>query len=503
MNFYNPDVLSCLANLSNDEVFTPGNIANDMLDLLPKELWSNPETTFLDPCCKTGIFLREIVKRLDVGLQNIIPNRVERINHILKYQVFGIAITELTSLITRRSLYCSKQANGKYSACDIFDSFEGNIHFQEMKHTWSFGSCIYCGANKNNFDRPEELETHAYEFIHKSKVEEIFKMKFDVIIGNPPYQLNDGGGTGASAIPLYHKFVEQAIKMNPRYLTMIIPSRWFSGGKGLDEFRSNILSDTRLRELYDFPISTECFPGVSIKGGVCYFLWNRDNRGECKITTIQGDNKSTMVRPLLEEGADVFIRYNEAISIYRKIHALKEPSFVERISTRKPFGFASTFTNYSSRKFNDKDIKIYANKSVGYLPQNYKIPQNEEWIDKYKIFITTAYGAGDEFPHQIINKPFIGEPHSCSTETYIVLGTYEDKETAENVLSYVKTKFFRFLVLFKKNTQNGARNVYSFVPDQDFSHPWNDNMLYEKYKLTQEEKDFIESMIRPMDETSE
>lgn len=496
-NLYKPDVLSCLADLSNDEVFTPPSIANDMLDLLPQELFEDPNTTFLDPFTKSGVFLREIAKRLIRGLESKIPNLEERIDHIFKKQLYGIAITELTSLLSRRSVYCSKYPNSKFSVAQ-FENVQGNIRYKNTQHEWVKGKCCFCGATESEYGgkKREGLETHAYEFIHTTKPQEIFNMKFDVIIGNPPYQLNDGGGMGTSAIPLYNKFVESAIKLKPKYLTMIIPARWYAGGKGLDDFREQMLKDKHISTIVDYFDSNDCFPGVDLSGGVCYFLWDREYNGDCKITNVSTMDNSTLVRPLLEKTASSFIRFNKAISIYRKIQALHATTFDKMISPRRPYGISNpkTLTNI----FDQSLVKIYAYPTNGYINKS-EITQEKQSINKYKVFIAKAYGERGSFPYLVIGKPFLGEPNSCCSETYLKIGEYDCIQKANNVISYIKTKFFRFLVLLKKNTQNAAKGVYELIPMQDFSKPWTDEELYAKYNLTQEEIDFIESMIRPME----
>jgi len=497
-NLYNPDVLDTLANLSSDEVFTPPKLANEILDLLPKTLWSNKNAKFLDPVSKEGVFLREITKRLDAGLADQITDKQERINHILTKQVFGIAITELTSLISRRSVYCSKVANSKYSICTDFTDKNGKIYFRVIKHSWKNGRCIHCGANRKSYKRGSEYETHAYQFIHNEIPKEILNMKFDVIIGNPPYQMSDGGAQ-ASAVPLYHKFVQQAKKLNPRYLTMIIPSRWFSGGRGLESFRKEMLNDDRLRKIIDFPNSKDCFPGVEIKGGVNYFLWDKEYKGNCEISRIEGNKLvSKMTRPLVEPGLDIFIRYNESIAIYRKVSGNTNNSFAKYVSSQKPFGLRTYVKGKESRFEND--VKLYGNKRVSWFPRD-DIEYKNEWIDKWKVLITMAYGAGEGFPHQIINKPIIAEPNSICTETYLVVGPFNSEIQARNVKIYMETKFFRFLVMLKKITQHASRKVYAIVPEQDFSIEWTDEKLYEKYQLNNQEIEFIESMIKPIPKT--
>ena len=496
MKNYNPDVLTCLANLSNDEVFTPPVVVNRMLDLLPAELWRNPDARFLDPVSKTGVFLREIAKRLMEGLSERIPDRQQRADHIFTRQLFGLAITELTALLSRRSVYCSKQANGPYSVCTAFCDADGNIRFRSTEHSWQNGRCRYCGASREVYDRDDTLESHAYEFIHTENPETIFPdMKFDVIIGNPPYQLSDGGN-GASASPLYHRFVRQAQKLKPRYLTMIIPSRWFGGGKGLDDFRREMLNDNHIRVLVDYENASDCFPGVDIAGGVCYFLWDRDNPGLCDVVNIRNNETMHSVRALNE--FDTFIRHDQAASIVRKVCAFGEPMMSNMVSSSKPFGLR-TFV----RPQESGDILLRWQNGEGPYRRD-EITIGRELIDKWKV-ITSYVGydhagnPGKDGKRRVFSKIDILPPGTICTETYLVVGSFDTKQEAKNLVAYMKTLFFRFLVAQCMYSHHITKEAYRLVPIQDFSQSWTDEKLYVKYGITDEEIKFIESMVRPME----
>lgn len=531
---YNPDVLTCIANLSNDEIFTPPWLAEKILNDLDlswrqahagESIWNNPNVTFLDPFTKTGVFLREITKRLVDGLADEIPDLQERVNHVLTKQVFGIAVTQLTALMTRRSVYCSKSANGKHSICTDFDSEDGNIWFDRVEHDWTGGKrirqldavtgeeriafierhCRFCGANEADYGRGIEFETHAYAFIHTDDIndflESIFgeKVHFDVVIGNPPYTLSDGGH-GKSSGTIYSDFVEQAKALEPRYLSMIIPSRWFAGGKGLDDFRDNMLSDRRIRSIDDYLSASEIFPGVGFKGGVCYFLWDRDNPGNCRVTTHYKETISKPAeRPLLENGSDVFIRFNEAVPIFNKVMDAGQPSFENLVSSRKPFGLTTTFRGHE--KSQDGDLFVYQKGGTAFASAE-AISVGLGLIDCWKVFVgRAAPGTGnrDTYPHRIISTPFIGKPGEICSETYLCIGPFSSEEEASNVLSYLKTKFARFMILLHKAAQDTTKKVYRFVPVQDWTQEWTDELLNAKYGLSIDEISFIESMVRDME----
>lgn len=523
----NPDILTCIANLSNDEVFTPPEFANRMLDMLAEawgennkgaNIWANSKVKFLDPFTKSGVFLREITSRLAKGLQSEIPDLQRRVDHILTKQVYGIATTQLTSLLSRRTLYCSKHAKGQHSIARGFSNDAGNVWFERLEHSWSQGTCKFCRASQKTLDRGEALETHAYAFIHtndiKTRVATLFgaNMQFDVIIGNPPYQLDDGG-FGTSAAPIYHLFVEQAKRLDPRYLVMVIPSRWFSGGKGLDEFRESMLTDDRLRSIDDYLSAADVFPGIGLKGGICFFLWNRDNRGLCRVSThFKNWPISTSTRPLLEKGADIFIRFNEGLSILKKVAEVENARgaestlslpqakrFDQLVSSLRPFGLRTYFKGKTNKA--PGDVIVYQNGGRGFTPRK-AIKSGLDLIDAWKVYIgRAAPGTGnkDTYPHRIISTPFVGEPGSISSETYLCIGPFDSKSEAENVLSYLCCRLTRFLILLHKPSQDTTRKVYTFLPIQDWSKPWTDSALYKKYGLNKSEIAFIEGIVRPME----
>ena len=489
---YNPDVLNCIANLSNDEVFTPPELANKVLNLLPQELFKSPTTTFLDPFSKSGVFLREIVKRLDRGLEDQIPDRQARIDHIMHKQVYGIAITELTSYISRRSLYCSKRANGQYSVSH-FETESGNILYANRSHTWVNGKCKYCGATQSVYDRGSAAEQYAYLFIHTDNPHQFFgNMKFDVIIGNPPYQLEDGGNN-ASASPLYQKFVEQAKKLKPRYLSMIIPSRWFGGGKGLDDFRKDTLNDSRFRVIVDYENANDCFPGVDIAGGVCYFLWDRDHPGGCRVVNINNGQRVETTRRLNE--FETFIRRAEALSIIKKVQGKKERTMSTVVTSRKPFGLATT-----DRPLTYGDLKLRWQNGEGPYPRA-NVTVGIEMIDKWKVISSYvgydhAGNPGKDGKRKVFARIDILPPGTICNETYLVINYFDTEQEAKNMVGYMKTLFFRFLVSQLMFSHHITKNAYQFVPVQDCKQEWTDEKLNKKYGLSPEEIAFIESSIR-------
>lgn len=508
----NPDVLTCIANLSNDEVFTPPEFANRMLNTLTDawaaanngaDIWSDRSVRFLDPCTKSGVFLREITSRLTEGLAAQIPDLQERVDHILTNQVFGIGITYLTSLLARRSLYCSKHANGPHSIAKGFVNDAGNILFERIEHRWAEDRCKFCGASKNTFDRGEGLETHAYMFIHteniKTWISKLFggDMQFDVIIGNPPYQLDDGG-YGTSAAPIYQLFVGKAIELDPRYAVFVTPSRWMAGGKGLDKYRERMLSDKRMRSIVDYPKLYEGFPGVKIRGGISYFLWEREHNGPCDVQTIWDGHPTGPAVARYLDAYDVLVRRNEAVPILEKVKAKGELTLDQRVSSRKPFGLATNFRGKPSTSGMKKPVKLFENQRVGWVERK-AIPANSEWIDDWKVLMTRVQGTSAAVETKFLSKPIISGPGTACTETYLVAGRFDTEAEAERYSKYLSTRFVRFLVSLRKPTQDAARGVYRFVPDLPLDRDWTDAKLYKRYGLTKDEIAFIESQVAEHD----
>lgn len=322
-------------------------------------------------------------------------------------------------------------------------------------------------------------------------------MKFDVVIGNPPYQLQDGGGLkGSSASPIYQLFVNQAFRLKPRYVAMIIPSRWFSGGKGLDEFREQMLASTNFRELVDYPAAADLFPTVEIKGGVCYFVWDSKYEGPCNVTTNISGQEPTVSKRYLGEHGDTFVRYAEAIPILQKVQKKSDKFVDEHVKARKPFGLNSNFSEYSDKP-TSSSIELYRLGGKSFIKRS-QIITNEQFVDEWKVLLGKGYNGGDNFPHQIMGNPIVAAPGSACTETYLILGTFKNKKEAENFANYVRTRFFRFLVFLRKNTQNMSQSKFRFVPQMDLSKNWTDELLYEYFGISTDEISFIESLVREM-----
>lgn len=323
-------------------------------------------------------------------------------------------------------------------------------------------------------------------------------MKFDAIVGNPPYQITDNGH-GDSSKPIYNLFIEQAKELNSNYLSMIVPARWYSGGKGLDSFRKNMLNDNRLNIIHDYPKTSDCFDNVNIRGGVCYFLWSKDTHDDCMIFNhINGKVDSQLKRPLLEKNADTFIRYNKAITILRKVQAFGEPTMETLVSSRKPFGLATNFKDYKKEADEKYNIKLYRNRSVGYVMETDMLKE-KKYYDTIKVLVAKASPGNDEYPHLVFSKPIIADKKTVCTETYLVANVVEDFLSAENFKKYMSTKFFRFLVLLIKNTQDVPKRVYSYVPQQNLKQEWTDELLYKKYGINEDEIKFINTLVKDVE----
>ncbi|GAA4762970.1 Eco57I restriction-modification methylase domain-containing protein [Citricoccus nitrophenolicus] len=488
-----PDILDCLSQLSNSAVPTPPKLARAMLDLLPDEVWSRPDFVWLDPCSKSGVFLREIATRLFDGLAEWEPDFLKRREHIFRNMLFGASTTEMTGIISRRSVYCSADAAGSHSVVRFGDP-QGNLPFVAARHDFDAkGKCRLCNAPQD-LERGDTRENYAYAFIHGTyPTEEMANMKFDVIVGNPPYQIDSDGNT--RTMPIYQKFVDQAIGLDPRYVLMITPSRWFAGGLGLDDFRTRMIADRHLAKLVDNPKLFDCFPGVEIKGGVSYFLWDRDHNGDCEFSTrINGRIMSTMTRDL-RDGDGVLMRDNRAASIVKKVRGAGLPSVENRFAPQVPFGLRTNFKDSADASFPGSIPVIYGSK-IGYVRPD-QLERLHDWVDRWKVLIPMAGdGHGREVSY-VLGEPIAVAPGSACTQTYLIAGAFDSREETENYANYMATRLYRFLVLQRKITQHLTPERFRFVPMLDMTRGWTDEDLYDLFDLSDEERDYIEATIMP------
>ena len=494
------DILEVISNLSNDEVFTPPKVVNAVLDLLPAEVWTDPELRWLDPGTKTGVFLREVTRRLMVGLEEAISDDTKRLEHILKNMVFGIAITELTSLMARRSLYCSKDASGEESLVAMPTS-AGHVWFERPQHSFNDqGRCQECGASDSQLERGENRENYAYGFIHEAarkSIEKEIGMNFDVIVGNPPYQMDSDGGT--RTMPLYQLFVDQAKELNPRYIAMITPSRWMAGGLGLDEFRKSMLGDDRVRKIVDFPNASEVFPGVEIKGGVGYFLWDRDTRGLCDVAQVRGEVVVGPESRRLNE-YDVLVRDARALAILEKVLKAGGSAMTEIVATNNEFGIGTNFSGFHASRGVGR-VKLHlvrgGARAEAWIDKA-DIPRGQDQLSEWKVLIPkSGSDGGQRLPDVVLGRPQVVKPPCCSTQTFVYVRAESEAE-ARSIESYVRTRFLRFLISLRKISQHAPRQTYLWAPQQSWDREWTDQALYSKYRITQEEQEYIAEMVKEM-----
>ena len=504
-----PDILDVIAQLSSDEVPTPPMLARALLDLLPVEVWTNPDYRWLNPASKSGAILREVARRLMAGLEAWESDPHARATHILTNMLYGCAITQLTGEMTRRSVYVSRDASSALATVP-FDTPEGNLPFVTAAHEYpvnttgvAVGPCKVCGAPAG-LERGETRENYAYAFIHGAyPTEELMHMQFDVIVGNPPYQVGDKKNEDDRAAPIYQHFVEHAIAMNPRYLAMIVPSRWFTGGFGLDKFRERMLADRRLRAIVDNPKVFDCFPGVKIRGGVNYFLWDREHDGDCEFSTrIDGKILSTMTRDL-RDGSGVLIRDNFAASVLQKVGERHHGEWCDTVcGPQMPFG--QMRTNFAGDRPTPRegDVALVLGSRAGYVSRD-EIDKNHDWINRWKVLLPKASSGDTAQDDQgrivdvVLGEPIALAPGSACTQTYLIAGMFDSRTETENYAHYLATKFVRFLVLQRKTTQDVYSDRFRFVPMLDMARRWADADLYQHFGLTEQEIAQIEASIKP------
>lgn len=492
-----PDILDCLAQLSNDQVPTPPKLARLMLDELPEHVWREPEYKWLDPGMKSGVFLREVASRLLTGLEQWEPDFEKRREHILQNMLYGAPITEMMGHVSRRSVYCSRNASGEHSLVR-FETDDGNFPFVYTQHDIRGDRCRHCNAPAA-LERGPSRENYAYAFLHGTyPTKEMADMKFDVIVGNPPYQIDSDGNT--RTMPIYQKFVAQAKSMEPRYVLMITPSRWFTGGLGLDTYRSNMLADRRIRRLVDYRVEKDAFPGVNINGGVSYFLWDREHNGPCSVSHIPPGGKEGPVEQRYLDEFDLLVRQNEAVHILRKVRSKGEATLDSRVSAQKPFEFHTNFHGAETGRGIQEPILMHGSGRKSWVERS-AITKNQGWIDEWKVLLAAASDGNEVLPLPIWDMavgPFVAGPGEICSGSYLVIGPTETKAAAENLALYLRTRFARFLVSLRKGAQHNTSDRFAFVPDLPMDRVWADDELYKRYGITRNEIAFIESEIKEM-----
>ena len=435
---------------------------------------NNSQAKILEINSKSGLYPLYITyslyrqKCLDTDSKKLTDELEQALwNEVIRDNIFVLCKTPMAKTITERTLrgYNDVKTNTKYDP-NLLENIENNVEEYSKK------------INDSKYWKKEGD-----------------KMNFKAIVGNPPYQNTTGGGQ-AQATPLYNKFVDFAIKVNPSYISMIMPSRWFAGGFSiLDDFRKSFVKNNHIISIYDYPNALDCFNNVKIKGGVCYFLYSSQYGGKCSFNTYSGANLvSTSNRFLIEEGCETIIRNNDAISILNKVRSYSEGSFSTLIGKLWPFINVSNFDTFSHNKNHDDDVYAFVLKNKGWISRK-EIIKNEELLDKWKLFIPRSIGSGN--PKTDVVKPIIGGPNTCCSGTYIICGPFENEEQCKSVNSYINTKFFHFLLSLKKISQDTTIKCFEFIPLQDFSNIiYSDNLLYKKYKLNTKEIDLIERTVR-------
>ncbi|MDG1938428.1 MAG: Eco57I restriction-modification methylase domain-containing protein [Pseudomonadales bacterium] len=540
------DILTLFESLNNHEVFTPPRLARELLSLIPKSVWSDPNTRVLDPCVKSGVFLREAMYLCFEGLRGKgsfkaqdgntynLEEPKQLMKHILKNMLFGISTSELTGYLSRRTLYGVMEANtDKQTALiDAFGRSKNNHEWTEdekvnfLIRNWfndyydhkMFNVLDYKGYERegNIFyprekvqkkvieDGSYEIEDTYYPFIEDntehSKIEQIRngEMKFDVIIGNPPYQISDGGNA-ASAKPIYHKFVESAFSLSPKYISFIIPARWYAGGKGLKNFRESMLLNTHVSHLIDYANGKDCFPGTSIGGGVCYFLYNKSYTGPCQVTNINNGSSSVSKRSLSRY--PFFIRDNKSVKIIESMGDKLKNSIASIISSRNPFGYP---TKHRGKETSFPScLTLHSSQGISYVPREAE-SKYDTAIDSYNVIISRVTTEHANEPakdgrFKVLSTIKVIGPKEVCTDSYLRLGAFETSEEAENLAAYLKTKTARFLLLQAITSINLSSEKFIFVPLVDFSECWTDSKLKVHFSLSDEQVLYINASMREID----